>query len=113
MRTLSTLCEPQHQEVSTVPLLSQRYSKESHRGVQWAHSSFHSANKNVRSLVEFVLDFIRSLCQRSYRDGGNLGVGLAGCGIAGGGRGVVGIGIERAPVLDVCTPTADVLLANL
>lgn len=87
-------------------------------------------------------NFIRSSCQRSYRDGGSFGVGLknspnkslvnfqvytlkdcekpsqiftnlVGCGTAGGGRGAVGIGIERVPVPDVCTPTADVLRANL
>lgn len=52
-------------------------------------------------------------CQRSYKDCGSRGGGLAGCGIAGGGSGTVGIGIGKGPGPCVCAPTADVLRPSL
>lgn len=69
------MCAAQHQEVSTVPFLLKDTLRSS-TGMCNGSTRVFIVQISVHSLVEFVFDFIRSLYQRSYRDGGSLGVGL-------------------------------------
>lgn len=72
VRTLSTLHEAQHQEVSTVRFF--------HQETLW--SSTRVCNRFTRVFIVQIKvsicwwNFIRSSCQRSYRGGGSFGVGL-------------------------------------